>query len=171
MPVGLVGSGKTSVLKPLAERLHLLRVSGDGIRRTIQDNDGDLENTWGIGNLVVARFAERGYSIAHDTDGATPKTQESIARQAEKYGVSVIWIHVNPPEDFILEKLKNYPHTWLFSDADEAIANYHARKPLHTDLPMDFTYTFDPSRPDLAEQIKDAVLAIHNALNTTPNTI
>ena len=37
LPVGLVGAGKTTVMKPLAEKLSLLRISGDEIRKILWD--------------------------------------------------------------------------------------------------------------------------------------
>lgn len=156
IPVGLVGSGKTTILKPLARRLQLLRISGDEIRRVIKENDGDLADTWEIGHRLVHKYAAQGYSIAHDTDGATPKTQEAIARQAEQYNVKVVWLHVKPPEKFILDKLKNHPPSWLYGGPDEALANYYARKPLHQKLGMEFSYVFDTSADNLEQQLAEA---------------
>jgi hypothetical protein len=69
----------------------------------------------------------------------------------------VVWIHINPPENFILNKLNNYNHTWLFKDADEAVATYYRRKPLHQDLKLEFAYVFDTSKPDIQSQINTAV--------------
>ena len=164
VPVGLVGSGKTSVLEPLSEKLHLLRISGDEIRKIIMENGGSLEDTWEIGNRLVLKYADKGYSIAHDTDGATLKTQESIRNQAEKYGIKVIWIHINPPEAYIIHKLQNFKHSWLFKNSEEAIAAYYSRKHLHSDLHFDFAYEFDTSAPNLDQQIDQAILAIEKRL-------
>lgn len=165
VPVGLVGSGKTTVLKPLSDMLNLVRVSGDEIRHTIIDNGGDLNDTWEIGNQIVRKYAELGFSIAHDTDGATVKTQESIAEQASKYGIKLFWIHISPPGDYIINKLKNYKHSWLFSSPDEAISKYRKRKHLHKNLPMHFIYTFDPSAKNLTDQIQEASKIIQQELN------
>lgn len=165
VPVGLIGSGKTTVLSLLCKRLHLLRVSGDEIRKVIKDSNGNLDDTWAVGDFIVRKYASQGYSIAHDTDGATIKTQESIAQQAAEFGVKVIWLHVNPPEEAILSKLKNYKHTWLFKDADEAIAAYFRRKPLHENLQLDFTYVFDTSKSDIESQVDEAVPLILKRLS------
>ena len=73
-------------------------------------------------------------------------------------------MHVNPSEEFILNKLRTYNHTWLFKDADEAIANYYWRKLLHEHLSMPFVYTFDTSRDDLPHQIEEAIEKIERAL-------
>lgn len=66
--VGLIGSGKTTVIKPLSEKLHLLRISGDEIRKVIQDKGGDETDTLEVGRMLVEKYAQAGYSIAHDTD-------------------------------------------------------------------------------------------------------
>lgn len=160
IPVGLVGSGKTTILKPLAQRLHLLRISGDEIRKVIKENGGSLDDTWEIGHRLVHKYAAQGYSIAHDTDGATPKTQQAIALQAVQYRVKVVWVQVKPPEEFIIAKLKNHPPSWLFSGPEEALAAYYARKPLHKNLQLDFTYVFDTAAKNLDEQIDEAEQAI-----------
>lgn len=170
VPVGLVGAGKTTVLSPLCKRLHLLRVSGDEIRKVIKDNNSNPDNTWAVGDFIVKKYAAQGYSIAHDTDGATIKTQESIAKQATEFDIKVVWIHINPPEDFILNKLKNYKHTWLFKDADEAIENYYRRKPLHEKLQLDFAYVFDTSKSNIESQIDAAIPLILKKLGYSKTT-
>ncbi len=38
-PVGLVGAGKTTVLKPMAEKLNLIRVSTDELREMLKKTD------------------------------------------------------------------------------------------------------------------------------------
>ena len=163
-PVGLVGSGKTTVLKPLSEKLFLVRISGDEIREILKEHGYDYELTWEIGQKLVREFVKQGYSIAHDTDCATLRTQEYLIKLAQEVGAKIIWIHVNPPEEFIIDKLKNFKHTWLFRDASEAIENYMARKPLHENLSMQFTYTFDTSKANLAEQVENGLVAIKNSL-------
>ncbi len=161
-PVGLIGSGKTTVLKPLAEKLNLVRISGDEIRKILYDLGFDYDRTWEIGSMVVERYAREGYSIAHDTDCATPKTIEAINKLSKELGAQVVWVHVNPPEEFILNKLRKYKHTWLYRDGEHAISNYLSRKKVHENLPMNFLYSFDTSKPNLDEQIEQASEVILN---------
>ena len=42
-PVGIIGAGKTTVVKPLAEKLGLVRISNDEIRKTLKEAEYDLE--------------------------------------------------------------------------------------------------------------------------------
>ena len=155
-PVGLIGSGKTTVLKPLAKKLGLVRISGDEIRKMLKDGGFGYEGDENIAFAAGEYFIGKGYGIAIDADCVRSDKREKIEKLAKKLSMPIIWVHINPPEKFILNKLKNYPHTWLFKDAKQAIANYKARKPLHKKLNFDFAYTFDTSRPNLKRQIKEA---------------
>ena len=155
-PVGLIGSGKTTVLKPLAKKLGLVRISTDEIRKMLKERGFSYDGDENIAFAVGKHFIGKGYGIAIDADCVRLSKKKKIERFAKKLSMPIIWIHINPPEKFILNKLKNYPHTWLFKDARQAIANYKARKPLHKNLNFDFAYMFDTSRPNLKQQIKEA---------------
>jgi len=159
-PVGLVGSGKTTVIKPLAEKLGLVRISTDEIRKSLKEQGFSYQKTEDIAFEVGYLFIDKKYGVAIDADCVRPDKKEQIETLAKKKKIPVVWIHINPPEEFILNKLRSYPHTWLFKNADDAIKNYEARKPLHEKLNFDFTYTFDTSRPDLNEQIGEATKII-----------
>lgn len=159
-PIGLVGAGKSTVIKPLVERLHLVRVSTDEIRKLLKEQGYNHIRTSEIAYSIISDFARNGHSIAIDADCAGNNVADTITQSAKTIGAKVVWIHINPPEAFIINKLKNFQHTWLFKDADEAIANYYRRKPLHEHLDYPFIYTFDPSRPDLPKQLNEAVKLI-----------
>lgn len=152
-PVGLVGSGKTTVTKPLAERFNLIRISGDEIRKILHDKGYGYEKVWDIGSLLAEKYARLGYSVAMDTDCATLRTREALEKLAKELGAKVIYIHINPPEDFIINKLKNYRHSWLFKDGEQAIENYKQRKPLHERLNLPYLFRFDTSSSNLEQQI------------------
>lgn len=156
-PVGLVGAGKTTVVKPLSERLGLVRISGDEIRKMLKERGLGYENVSRIVFSLAEKYIKNGYSIAIDSDCASEHTQKMISKAASEYKAMPVWIHINPPESFIVDKLKNFKHTWLFKNADEAIKNYLDRKPLHENLAMPFAYAFDTSKLDLEKQMKEAV--------------
>ncbi|HEY0908530.1 MAG TPA: AAA family ATPase [Candidatus Paceibacterota bacterium] len=155
-PVGLVGAGKTTVIKPLAERLSLVRISGDEIRMFLKENGCGYENMLPIAAMVAKKYLAQGHGIAIDSDCAGNTGQKLIADVQAKMGLKAVWIHINPPESFIISKLRNFKHTWLFKDGEEAVENYIRRKPLHTNLTMPFVYTFDTSRDDIGKQIDKA---------------
>ncbi|KND49223.1 MAG: hypothetical protein AB203_02395 [Parcubacteria bacterium C7867-008] len=160
-PVGIVGAGKTTVLKPLAEKLALVRISGDDIRFLLKQRGLSYDGVVSIGAAISKKYLSEGYSLALDSDAASPRSKEVIEDAQEEFGVIPIWVHINPPEDFILNKLRTYKHTWLFKDADQAVQNYMNRKELHENLEeYPFVYTFDTSKTDLATQIAEAVAII-----------
>lgn len=155
-PVGLVGSGKTTVVKPLSKALSLLRISSDEIRKILKENGFNYVRTREIAKNLIGKYLKQGFSVAIDADcaGSSYELINEISRNPQ---IKVIWIHINPPESFILNKLRNYKHTWLFENADDAIHCYQERKPLHEHLDMPFLYTFDTSRDNLDEQVKEAI--------------
>ncbi|MDD5726472.1 MAG: hypothetical protein PHC53_03625 [Patescibacteria group bacterium] len=158
-PVGLVGSGKTTVVKPLSKALSLLRISTDEIRKILKENGFNYVRTREIAKNLIGKYLKLGHGVAIDADCAG-SSYELINEISQNPQIKVIWIHINPPESFILNKLRNYKHTWLFKNADDAIYCYQERKPLHEHLDMPFLYTFDTSRDDLDKQIEEAIKLI-----------
>lgn len=165
-PIGLIGAGKTTVIKPLAKKLSLLRVSTDEIRELIQKRGYNYERAREIAFELIEKYARKGYSIAIDADCVRPSKRKKLEKLAKEIKAKIIWIHINPPERFILNKLHTlkYKRIGVFKDADEAVQNYFARKPLHKKLNFPFLHTFDTSRKDFKSQINSAVALIEKEL-------
>jgi shikimate kinase len=156
-PVGLIGAGKTTVIKPLAKRLGLVRISGDELRKIFKAHGCSLDGSVRrLSYALLEEFIAQGYGVAIDSDCATPETQEKIRLMEEHYPIKALWLHINPPEVAILHNLRNREPNWLFKDSAAAIANYEKRKPLHEKLSMSFLYTFDTSRDNLNTQLNEA---------------
>lgn len=51
-PVGIVGAGKTTVMKPLSERLSLVRISGDEIRKILKEHGQAYDAVVPIGSAL-----------------------------------------------------------------------------------------------------------------------
>ena len=156
-PIGLVGAGKTTVVKPLAEKLSLVRISGDEIRKLFTENGFGYEKVYDLAFELINEFMSRGYSICIDSDCAGKI--EQIQKAASRNNMQIVWIHINPPEEFIINKLSNLTPNWL-GTAEEMIENYYERKPLHKDIDLDFTVVFDTSQPDIQNQIENSVSVI-----------
>ena len=159
-PIGLIGAGKTTVVKPLSKKLSLLRISTDEIRKVLKENGYNYLRVQELALILLMRYFRQGYSLAIDANCADPKIVKKIKSIAKEGSIKIIWIHIKPPEKFILHKLKTYKHTWLFKDGEEAVQNYLARKKLHRVPKFKFIYTFDTSKANLDEQIKKAVVEI-----------
>lgn len=162
--VGLVGSGKTTVMKPLAERLNLARVSGDDVRKLLKDRGYNWQRTTDITLFAIKHLLGRGYSVAVDSDCAGKPVEEFARSLGAIQPPEVLYIHINPPEEFIINKLKKFQHSWLFNDADDALKSYYRRKPLHESLKEKFVFAVDTARQDVHEQIEGAVTAIKDRL-------
>ena len=168
--IGLVGAGKSTVLKRLCEKLPLVRQSADEIRELMFRQGLPTDDAPIIGGKVSERLKHEGYNVAHDNDFANPAIRAEFDERNHKLGIQVVWIRIAPPESFILHKLRSFKHTYLFTDADEAVATYYKRKQLHiaeaTVLDkLPYVYVFDPSRDDLTLQVDKAVLRITEVLD------
>lgn len=165
-PAGLVGSGKTTVLIPLAEKLSLVRVSSDEIRQRLKKAGFNYDRAKELTIRMARAFIENGYSVAFDMNCGSQASKKYIADIEKEYKLAVMWIHINPPEDFVINKLKNYPHTWLFRNGDEAVEGYYKYKEAYGDFgSINFVCSIDPSRNDLSKQIDDAVKIINSKLS------
>lgn len=160
-PVGIVGAGKTTVLRPLAKKLGLVRISGDEIRKVLMEHKLGYDALVPIGMELGKKYLSLGYSLALDADAASARSKAVIENAEKEFGAQPIWIHINPPEEFILNKLRTYKHTWLFKDGEQAVQNYMLRKPLHADTSLyPFIYIFDTSKDNLPHQIDEAYALI-----------
>lgn len=160
--IGLVGAGKTTVLKPLAQKLNLVRISTDEIRKMLLDKGHKMNRSTEIIIKVVDYFVSLGYSVAIDTDCAPKLAQKNARDLAIRYKIDILWIHIDPPEDFIIQKLKNFKHTWLFKNSDDALAEYYKRKSMyHTKIIFPFICTFDTSKENLQAQTEQCAKKIN----------
>lgn len=165
MPVGLIGSGKTTVVKLLAEHFGLVRVSTDEIREGLARRGYSFEGAREISHELGVKYLKLGYSIAVDANVGSKnglayneKTRETFPQ------VRQICIYTNPPEDFIINHLKIRHKPLIFKDAEHAIERFHFHKKQFTLPDFPFVCTFDPSRNDFPEQIKQCIKAIENNL-------
>ncbi len=74
-PVGLVGAGKTTVIKPLSERLSLVRISHDEVRQMLKARGLGYQFLMDIVQPLARELAGEGYRIAFDADCGNPQTK------------------------------------------------------------------------------------------------
>jgi predicted kinase len=168
MPVGLIGSGKTTVVKPLAKYLGLIRISTDEVREQLKRRGYTYKGARDITHDISKKYLQLGYSIAIDGNTGSVNGIEYNKKIAEAFPhVRQLFIHINPPDEFIINKLKDYHHTWLFKDGSHAVENFLANKKDFTLPNLPFIYTFDTSREDLPRQLEEGVRAINITLGST----
>jgi len=166
-PIGLPGSGKTAVMKSLSEKFPIIRIHADQIKILLKKYNHSIDFAFTIAGKYIKKYLEAGYSIGIDGDCANPITVEKILKEKEKYGLKIIWLHVNTSEDFIIKKLSQINYTWgIYNDAQDAIKDYFFKKQLHQNLNFPFLYTFDISKKDFPIQIEEAVKKINAYLRS-----
>src|SRR3989338_565783 len=166
-PVGRIGAGKSTVVRALMKHFPLLRIANDDVRKILYGYGYNYKRTRDITWPVLERFAREGYSIAVDSNCASDAAREiqpQFDGLVRELRAKVIYIYINPPDEYIINKLRNYPHVWLFKDGEHAVARYIACKPEKPIDDISFIYTFDPSRNDLEKQIKEAAGIIEKKL-------
>lgn len=145
--VGLVGSGKTSVVKILSSKLSLLRISTDEIRAALQKKGYNTLRTKEIATMLVDKYSTQGYSMALDGDSISLASRKFLKSYSAKHKIKLILIHIKTPEKYIIAKLTKYRPSFL--------PHYYRRKPLHLHYlkTINFFYTFDISKPNLSKQV------------------
>jgi predicted kinase len=163
-PVGLIGSGKSTLIIPLAKQLQCIRISGDDIRLILKEKGLSYDHVHDIATTLHKKFHSQGHSIAIDSDCASPQTQKFITECEKEFAAHTFWIHITTPEAVILERIQMYRNTHpLETNTENWIQNFHARKPLHENLTMPFICTFDATK-DIASQLISAELEIRKEL-------
>jgi predicted kinase len=160
-PVGYIGSGKSTVLDLLGKRLSFVRISTDVLRKMLRERgDFDSNHAREIGYQFILKYAEEHRNVAIDANCSRfykgGDYEASFNEIIKRSTVKVFWIHINPPEEYIIEKLQNYNHTWLFKDGKHAVERYFVRKSEVKKEGIPFIYEFDTSKNDLQEQVDKA---------------
>jgi predicted kinase len=168
-PVGLVGAGKTTITKPISEKLGLVRLSSDELRKMLKENGHDYSSVRKIGLAIATDFAYKGYSIAFDMDCGNPEVKDFVESLALKRGAQAVFVHVYAPQEFIFDKFRRHPPSWLANDPQIMIENHLSQKEIRgkEKTQFDFLFAFDTSKPDLKEQIEHCYQKILRLLDTT----
>ncbi len=168
MPVGLLGAGKTTIVKPLAKHFSLLRISTDEIREQLKRRGYTFAGASDIAHALTKKYLELGYSLAIDANTGSTTGRAYNKKTLEFFPqIRQLYIHINPPDEYIISKLKAYPHTWLFKDDTHAIESFLTNKKNFVLPDLPFVYSFDTSKEDLNKQLNEAMQKIQTALDTS----
>lgn len=141
-PVGVTASGKTTLVKPLAEILKIPIISNDEIRKVMGENNLRYDDVHLIFGNVAKHFLDLGFGLVYDADCIN--RVEYIKKISSEYNLKIFWIHVVAPENFIINKLKNYSgQKYLTEDQGKMIENYFIRKKRHEELLPKLNLLFD----------------------------
>ena len=170
----MVGAGKTTVIKPIAERFNLVRFSSDEVRELLKENDLPYDFIKELLRKFTNEFLELGHGLALDADCGNPKTRKMMEDLAKEFNLPIFWIYINPPEEFILNKLKNirsmegFRESGIFTNGEQAVENYLNQKETRQEQNalkgFNFIQEVDTSRDDLGSQIEGVINKIEIAL-------
>jgi len=159
-PVRPVGAGKSTVMKLLCPKLKLIRIDLDGLRKLLKKEGMSYDRVHQMAIKLTDQYLAHDYGVGLDGNGGRKEIQKEIKQLAKKYKSKIFWLHIKPPQSYIINKLKNYHHTWLFKDAKQAIHNYQSTKNNYVDGRLPYLSTIDPSKPTIKKQIDKTVKLI-----------
>ncbi|MEK7541412.1 MAG: AAA family ATPase [Patescibacteria group bacterium] len=93
--VGLVGSGKSSVAKGLAERIGASIVEGDDIRIELRRQHERYERARAIAENVVLEVVKQGGNAILDSDFVDEKKRASLREKARRAGIRLVFIRTH----------------------------------------------------------------------------
>lgn len=157
-PVGLIGSGKTTVITPIASELNLVRVSNDEYRILLKQNGHNYETVKSFIRTTCTNLLEQGHSIALDANCGGQTTYSFIKKAEEIYRVKVFWLHINTPEEYALEGLRLRQSPMVETNEDWIRNRENQKERIeHLGYEFDFFATFDISRTDFEAQITNCI--------------
>lgn len=166
--VGLVGAGKSTVAREIAEKTGGVIIRTDAIRRflpsdTLIYSSTDIRN---IAGICVGSLVQNGHSVVLDADCVSYKTRMRL-KAIERSGVPVYSIRVVSDLKKQIERLSKYPvrktihrthaHTPVFRSPINALTCMSSRLPLH--------YRWDQRQDELF--LKKLSFPIHAVIDTS----
>ncbi len=163
--IGVVGSGKSTIAKALADQTGLYIASNDVIRRFLnaEGYEGDHPNQPLLEKIAVASsdylFNQH---ISHIIDADMIKVHAIAREMARKHGARLILIRLSCPEAVILERLEERTRQIARDPASNVSradrSEYDTRKKVHETFPLpdDIFCTIHTDRP-LPAQIQKCI--------------
>lgn len=90
--IGLIGSGKSSVAKELAEQIGATVIEGDEIRIELRKQDERYERTRAIAENVAIEVVKRGGNVILDSDFIDANKRASLREKTRKAGIKLVFV-------------------------------------------------------------------------------
>jgi predicted kinase len=107
---GLPGTGKSYFCQKLAERLPLVILESDALRRVLFPQPGyspeESARLFRALHLLIERLLKRGISLVLDATNLSERFRERLYHIADRLGVRLILVRVEAPPEVVYERLK-----------------------------------------------------------------
>jgi len=145
---GLPGTGKSYFCSQLAERLPVIILESDALRKTLFSSPGyssqESLRLFRACHLLIERLLKKGVSLIFDATNLSERYREYLYSIAERLDVKLVLVHVEAPPGVVYERLKaRQENSETKSDADWKV--YQRMKPSVQKIRRNY-YAVDTSR-------------------------
>ncbi len=145
---GLPGTGKSYFCSQLAERLPVIILESDALRKTLFSSPGyssqESLRLFRACHLLIERLLKKGVSLIFDATNLSERYREYLYSIAERLDVKLVLVRVEAPPGVVYERLKaRQENSETKSDADWKV--YQRMKPSVQKIRRNY-YAVDTSR-------------------------
>ena len=145
---GLPGTGKSYFCSQLAERLPVIILESDALRKTLFSSPGyssqESLRLFRACHLLIERLLKKGVSLIFDATNLSERYREYLYSIADRLDVKLVLVHVEAPPGVVYERLKaRQENSETKSDADWKV--YQRMKPSVQKIRRNY-YAVDTSR-------------------------
>jgi len=129
---GLPGTGKSYFCSQLAERLPVIILESDTLRRALSPSPSyssqESSRLFRICHLLIERLLKKGVSLIFDATNLSERNREHLYSIADRLDVKLVLVRVEAPPQVVYQRLKaRGEDSESKSDADWMV--YHRMKP------------------------------------------
>ncbi|OGF77838.1 hypothetical protein A2W54_03485 [Candidatus Giovannonibacteria bacterium RIFCSPHIGHO2_02_43_13] len=121
--IGLVGSGKSTVAKYLADLIGAVVISGDEIRILLRNEGVGYDKARLIGENVLRAVITAGGSIVLDSDFVDKNKRESLRQIAKKAGAKLYFVRTICDFDVLSQRIRENDPGEFFNEAETKSAS------------------------------------------------
>ena len=114
--IGLIGSGKSSVARELANQIGATVIEGDDIRIELRKQKERYERARAIAEDVALEVIKKGGNIILDSDFVDEKKRASLREKARKAGVRIVFIRTHCDLDVVVGRVLSAPYSDTVDD-------------------------------------------------------
>lgn len=106
---GLPGSGKSYFAAALAQRIPLIILSSDRLRKLLiprpRYSRGEHRRVFAAAHLLLAQLLAAGYAVVFDATNRTARARQPLYEVAEQAGAPLLIVEFTAPEEVIRQRL------------------------------------------------------------------